>query len=145
MIINEVNIEKTKQLLKKAEKPVIIAAQDDIFNRKMLEYGKFDLLLGLEKIERKDKLKQLDSGFNHVLAAIAAKNKIEIGVDLNQIRKLDKKEKAKQLARIIQNIKISRKNKVNIRFFNFKEKKDVFSLMQNLGASSKQAKEAISF
>ena len=122
--------------------PIIIQAQNDEFNRKILDYGKFDILLFPDAEKRKDKLKQLDSGLNHVLAKIAAKNKIAIGYDLEKIRSLEKKEKAIQLARLIQNIKILRKAKTKLALINYKEKKDAFDFLISLGAATQQAKEA---
>lgn len=147
VIINEPNIEKAKNLIKKAivekEKPIIIQAQNDEFNRKILEYGKFDILLSVEAGERKDKLRQRDSGLNHVLAEIAHKNKIAIGIDLEEIEKLSGKEKATRLGRIMQNIKVCRKVKCLIKVLNYKDKKDAASFLMSLGASSGQAKEAL--
>ena len=148
MIIKEKNIERTKQLIRnirESDKPIIVAAQDDDYNRKILEYGKFDLLLNVENGLRKDSLRQIDSGYNHVLAAISAKNKVSLGVDIDKIKHLDKKGMAIILSRLIQNIKICRKKEVKILAIGYRDKKDALSFMQSLGASSKQAKEAISF
>ncbi|MEK6855365.1 MAG: hypothetical protein AABX73_04040 [Nanoarchaeota archaeon] len=141
-MIETTNLELARKLIKKEQKPIIIKAQDNLFNRKILEYGKFDILLSPEKGEKKDKLKQLNSGLNHVLAKIAAKNSIALGVDLKEIRSMDKKEKAKQLARIIQNIRICRKSKTRFACINCNNKIDVFNLLISLGASTKQAEEA---
>lgn len=145
MIINEKNIERAKQLIRKAERPITLAAQDDVFNRKMLEYGKFDFLLDVEMGSRKDSLRQIDSGLNHVLGAIAAKNKISLGIDIGKIKDFNKKDKAILLSRLIQNIKICRKVDVKIKAMRYKDEKDAVSLMQSLVASTKQAQEAISF
>ena len=77
-MINTNNIEQAKKLIKSSkEKSIIIKAQSLEFNRKILEYGKFHILLSIESsIEKKDKPKQLSSGLNHVLANIATKNNI---------------------------------------------------------------------
>ena len=142
MIISTTNVEQAKTQIKKAlenkENPVIVQAQDDAFNRKLLEYGKFDILLDVEAGKRKDLLKQLDSGFNHVLAAIAAKNKVALGIDLAQLAKLEKKEKAIRLARIIQNLKIARRARVSITLINAQNKEQARSLLISLGASTEQ-------
>ncbi len=144
-MINNSNIEQVKTLLKKSsEKPLIVKAQDESFNRKMLEYGKFDILLFPQENKRhKDKPKQLDSSLNHILAGIAEKNKVSIGFDLNPIRNLDKKEKALALARIKQDIKICRKSKAKISLINFKNKSSALNFLLSLGASTQQAKESI--
>lgn len=143
MIINTQNLEEAKKQIKNAKSPIIVKAQNNEFNRKILEYGKFNILLSLETSkENKDTLKSLDSGLNHVLAKIASKNNISIGIDLNEIRNLDKKEKALRLARIKQNIEICKKVRTKIIFLNSKDKKDSLSLMLSLGASTQQAQNA---
>ena len=148
-MINTENAEEAKKLIKKAiengEKPIIVVAKDNEFNRKILEYGKFDILASAEAGNKKDGLKQLDSGFNHVLGAIATKNKVALGIDIAEISKLGKKDKALRLGRIMQNVRLCRKTKTKIKVLNFKDEKDVLSLLISLGASSQQAKEALDF
>jgi len=143
-MISTSNIEQAKHLMKSEKKPIIVEAQEDTFNRKILEYGRFNILLSIERGKRKDKPKSLDSGLNHVLAEIAAKNKVAIGINVEEISELDKKEKAKRLARISQNIIICRKAKAAIKAVNFTDKTDTFNLLISLGASSQQAKKAFS-
>jgi len=147
-MIDTNNIETARKQIKFEKKPIIVKAKDNIFNRKMLEYGKFDILLspeaGKDRKQQKDGLKQLDSGINHVLAKIACKNNISIGIDFEELNSLDKKEKAIRLSRIKQNISVCRKAKTKIKALNYKDKRDAFSLLLTLGASTAQAKEAIS-
>jgi len=145
MIIITSNIQQAKNQIKKEKSPIIIKAQNLEFNRKMLEYGKFHILLDIHNTEGKDKLKKLDSGLNHVLAKIAAKNNIAIGIDLNRLRKLSCKKKAIEMARIVRNIETCRKAKCHVVLINQKDKKDAFELLISLGASTSQAKEATTF
>ena len=143
-MINTTNLEQAKKQIKQEKSPIVIKAQDPEFNRKVLEYGRFNILLFPESnVVKKDKPKQLDSGLNHVLAEIATKNKVRIGIDLKDLRSMERKEKAIQLARIRQNIKICRKAKTKLALLNIKDKKDAFSLLLTLGASTQQAKEAV--
>ena len=146
MLIDSANMEDVKKRIRNAkEKPVIIKARDDEFNRLVLEYGKFDVLLCVESGRRKDKLKQLDSGLNEVLASIAAKNNVAIGFDLVELAGLEKMEKAVRLARIKQNITLCRKAGARLALVNCADKIEGFSLLISLAASTKQAKEAIYF
>lgn len=138
------NIEQAKNLIKRERRPIIVRAQNDEFNRKILEYGRFDILVGIEAGNRQRTLRNIDSGFNEVLGKIASKNNISIGIDLKEISGLQKGEKAKRLERIIQNIKIAGKTKANIKLLNFKDRKDAFAFLISLGASTQQAEEAIS-
>lgn len=143
-LIDSKDTEEAKNLVKGAKsKPIIVKAQDNEFNRKILEYGKFDILLDVESGNRKDSLKSLDSGLNEILARIAVKNNIAVCVDINEISKLDKKQKAIRLSKISQNIKILRKTKAKLKAINYKDKKGAFSLLVSLGASSQQVKGAM--
>ena len=131
MIITTSNInEAKKQINKSTSHQVIVIAHDLEFNRKILEYGKFQIFLGFDK------------SLNHVMVKIAAKNKITISLDLEKLLKLGKEEKALSISRIIQNIKFCRKAKCKIGLFNYKNKKDAFEFLISLGASTIQAKEA---
>lgn len=143
MIICTDNLQKAKDLIKKTEHPIFIKSQNQEFDRKILEYGKFDVFLSPELNQEKDKIKKINSGFNHVLAKIAAKNKIALGIDLEKIRgEKEKKEKARVLARTIQNIKVCRKAKCRIVVKGHKDEKDAFAFLISLGASAQQANQA---
>ena len=143
MIITK-KIEEAKNKIKKSsEKPIIVISQDDLFNRKIVEYGKFDILLSPEKGNRSNSIRKINSGLNHVVAKIAVKNKISIGIDIDEIKKLSKNEKAERLSKIKQNLEICRKSKTKIIALSKNEnKKNVFNFLISLGASNNQAKEA---
>ena len=143
-IINIPNIEQAKKEIRNSKtKPIIVKAQNDEFNRKILEYGKFDILVGIETEKRKNTLRQLDSGLNHVLGKIASKNNIIIGIDLEEISRLKEEEKANALAKIMQNIRICRKAKTRLIILNAEDKKNAFHFLISLGASTQQAKDAV--
>ncbi|MBX4196200.1 hypothetical protein KW805_01275 [Candidatus Pacearchaeota archaeon] len=114
----------------------IVKARNDEFNRKMLEQGGFDVLLSPEVGERKDSLRQIDSGFNHVFAHIAARKGISLGIDCHNLRTLKKKEKAIRLAKIRQNIAICKKAKVTVQALNYKDARNAKSLLLVLGAAT---------
>jgi len=136
---------KQIQKLKKENKLVIVRAQDTEFNRKILENKDVSVLLSPEIHNRKNKLKERDSGLNEILCRIAAKNNIKIGINIEEIKKAEGKEKAIILARLMQNIMLCKKTKAEIKILNCKEKdkREVFSLLLTLGASTSQAKKAI--
>ncbi|MBU0467203.1 MAG: hypothetical protein KJ718_06340 [Nanoarchaeota archaeon] len=145
MIISTTNLQKAKNEIHASKaRPIIVQSQSLEFNRKILEYGKFDILLSPELSSKKDRIKQLDSGLNHVLAKIAAKNKVAIGIDLKSLREIkDKKQKAQRIARIRQNIKICRKSLTRLTILNPKDSKDAQAFLLSLGASTQQIKKAI--
>lgn len=145
-MINETNLERAKRLIRESkEKPLIVKAQDQVFNRKIIEYGKFDIILGIEKNVKSPGIRHQDSGMNEIIGRIASKKNISIGIDIKEIDNLDKKNKAIELSKIKQNIKICRKTKTNINLINYKDGKDASALLISLGASTPQANKAISF
>ncbi len=144
-MIDTDNLDLARKQIRIAKRPIIVLAKGDEFNRRILEYGKFDVLLSIESGGRRDKIKQMDSGLNEIVAKIAAKNNIAIGLDMQEIAGLGKREKAIRLARIKQNIEICRKAGTKMVVLNCEDKRNAFSLLISLGASSKQAEEAISF
>ena len=94
-----------KEIQKDLGGKIILSSDDNELNRKVLEKEKIDILL-LNVAKRKDKAKQRDSGFNHVLAKLAKKGNVTIGINLDEI--LSTKTggaKAQILARVRQNIK----------------------------------------
>ncbi len=143
-MINNQKIEEVKRLIKKEQSPKIILAQNDEFNRKIIEYGNFDILLSIEKGNRANKIRQTDSGLNHILAKIAKNKNVAIGIDLEEIKSLESKQKAERLSKIIQNIKLCRKSKTKVAIkTNSLEKAREF--LSALGASTQQIKETIVF
>jgi ribonuclease P/MRP protein subunit RPP1 len=149
-IINNSNLNQVRKLVldikkKNPEEFVIIKAQDEEFNRKILEVKGIDVLLSPESNNRKDRLKQRDSGLNEVLCKIATKNNIKIGIDLLEIIKKPKKEKAVLLARLKQNINLCKRTKTKVLLIN-KEKynqREIASLLLVLGMHNKDIKEAL--
>ena len=87
-----------------------ILVQEDI-----LEKEKINMLL-LSQTGRKDFQKQRNSGFNNVLAKIAKKNEVIIGINLDEIIEAKSKKKSDIIARVRQNIKLCNKNKLKMRF-----------------------------
>lgn len=146
MIISETSFEKARKKIKECKELIIFTSNDDELNRKILEKEKINILL-LNQAHRKDFQKQRNSGLNQVLAKLAKKNKISIGINLDEIIQYNNQE---ILARIKQNIKLCAKNKVNMKFI-FQENKnsrniyDLKSLGLSLGMPTWMTKELGSF
>jgi RNase P/RNase MRP subunit p30 len=109
----------------------------------MLELGGFEILVSPEQISNPSKIKKVDSGLNHVLGKIASKNKIAMGINLQEIRSKDLKKKATALEKLGQNIKLARKHKFGLALLNSKDNLDSKALLTSLGASSQQTKSVI--
>lgn len=133
--INEAR--KEIQKLVREGKEVIVEAGDDDFNRKIFETKDVDIVVGLE-FNRRDKLKQRNSGVNEVIAKLAKINNIRIGIDISRIQKLNRLEKGKVLSRIIQNIKLCRRTDAKIILLNTNYKEAV-SFIISLGGNTKQS------
>ncbi len=116
IIIQETNFNKIQSQIKEAQiqkKQIIFSSDDDELNRKVLEKLPIQILL-INLAKRKDFQKQRNSGFNQVLAKIAKKKNVIIGINLKEILKA--KEKEKILSRVEQNIKLCNKNKLKMKF-----------------------------
>jgi RNase P/RNase MRP subunit p30 len=141
MIVTRETFNSAREKIKKEKKPIIFTSNNDSLNRKILEKEPIDILLiSMEK--RKDYSKQRNSGFNQVLGKIAKKNKISIGIDLDELINSNKKERI--IARIKQNIKICKKLKIKMYFIGKKEKRnshDLKSLGLSLGMPTWMTKE----
>ena len=145
-IINTQNLNEARkqiQALKKQKQQVIVQAQDDEFNRKIIENKDVNMIINLEMHNRKDRLKQRDSGLNEVLCKLAKQNNIKIGLDISELKNIKGKEKAKILARIMQNIKLCKRTRAEIVIMGNYDKKNAFSLLTTLGASTEMAKRAV--
>ncbi len=160
-MINTSNLsEARKQIQKliKEGKEVVVMAKDDNFNRKILENKDVDMIVGLET-DRRDYLKQRDSGLNEVMCKLARDNSIKIGIDVSVLVSLGKLEKARSLARVRQNIGLCKRigcKMVLLGGLGRKagtasgdavghNKQDVLSFFLSLKGSTKQAKVAFSF
>lgn len=110
---------------------------NDLEIRKQIEKRKIEVFFPDMK-ERKDPLRQTDSGFNEIIGRIASKNKIRLGIDLSAIQG-SKEQKAKILGRIMQNIRIARKTNTKL---TIKGMKDYLYPMLSLGASTSQVRDA---
>lgn len=130
IIIQEIDFNKIRQKVKSnPNKTIIFSSDNDELNRKVLEKEKINVLL-LNQTQRKDRFKQRDSGFNQVLAKLAKKNNVEIGINLDEILEAKGEKKKEILARIKQNIKLCNKHKLKMDFIALKEKnkRDVYDL-----------------
>ena len=107
--------EARKKIRENKGKEIVFTSDDDELNRKVLEKESINVLLINQK-GRKDKVKQRDSGFNQVLAKLAKKKSVSVGINLDEIMKTKEEEKAEILARIRQNVKLCNKNKLKVRF-----------------------------
>lgn len=116
IFIEEKDFENARKKIKQfKQEKIVFSSPDDAVARKVLEKEKINVFLVKQK-NRKDRLKQRNSGFDSVMAKIAKKNDVEIGIFLDEILESSGKEKAEILARVKQNIKICSKNKIRMKF-----------------------------
>jgi len=127
VLIQEGDFQKIREKIRENRgKKVIFSGDNDELNKKVLEKENINVLL-LTLSRRKDRLKQRDSGFNHVLARLAKKKNVVIGINFNEVINSKAEEKSKILARVRQNIKLCNKNKLKMKFI-LKEKRDSYDL-----------------
>jgi len=114
-LIQQKTFEKARKEINSTQESVIFSSDDDELNRKVLEKEKIDVLL-INLARRKDFQKQRNSGFNQVLAKIAQKKGVVIGINLDEIVEANKFEKSKILARVKQNVFLCNKAKLKMIF-----------------------------
>ena len=144
-MIDTSDIKEARKLIDKIsgqKNRVVIHGRDIRFNRMILENKKVDMLV-LSHKDKKDRLKQRDSGLNHVLCKIARQNDITLAINLEELRCGGKKERAEILSRIIQNIKLMKKAKNKVKLINFNDKIQAQSLLLSLGMPTDMAKKAV--
>jgi ribonuclease P/MRP protein subunit RPP1 len=130
--LTEKNLSKLRELVKRnSGKEIIFSSDDDELNRKVLEKIPIKILL-IKLSGRKDFMKQRNSGLNEVIAKIAKKNSISIGINLDEIILSNETEKKKIISRLKQNIKICARNKVEMVFIQEEEKRNPV-LLKSLG------------
>jgi RNase P/RNase MRP subunit p30 len=128
IFIQEDNFEKARKLIKEnSGKRIIFSSNDDELNRKILEKENINVLL-LSQGKKRDFHRQRDSGFNQVLAKLAKKKEIVIGINLDELINSEEKEKSAILARIRQNVKICNKQKLKMMFISKNQKRDILNL-----------------
>jgi len=144
-----INTKSTAQARKEIEatsklkKPIIVQGKDADFNRKILEIKKVDYLI-LSHKQKKDRLKQRDSGLNQILCKIAKENDIIFILDFKEFAdEKDLKERAIILSRLIQNIKLLKKYKNPVAFIDIKNYSQLHSFLLTIGSSTDFAKQVI--
>ncbi len=133
------NFEKARNDIRKNKgKEIIFLSSNDELNRKVLEKLPIQILL-INQTGRKDFQKQRNSGFNQVLARLAKKNNVAIGINLDEIINAKiPEEKSQILSRARQNVKLCNKHKVRMKFIaqkgrNYRDVYDLKSLGLVLG------------
>jgi RNase P/RNase MRP subunit p30 len=129
IVIQENNFDRARKLIQEnSGKRIIFSSEDEEVSRKVLEKENIEIFL-LNQAGKRDYQKQRNSGFNHVMAKLAKKKEIVIGINLDELIKSSEKEKAAILARIRQNIKICSKNRLKMKFIYKNQKRNLHDLM----------------
>ena len=136
---------------------IAVLGRDDLFNRRIIETMKINYLVSPENFvfHKTDTLKQRNSGLNHVIAKLAKQKNVSVLINFSDISNLSnksKKEKSIILAKIIQNIKICRKAKCEIKIATFARAKsellaqnDLRVFVFSIGMSSQQVRDSVLF
>jgi RNase P/RNase MRP subunit p30 len=123
----------------------IVLGGDEKRNRKAVEDKKTDILLSPEEGAKKDFMHSRNSGLNQILCKIARQNKVGIGFSFNKILNTSGMERAQILGRMMQNVVLCRKYKVQMFIVNHtktdkREKGDLRSFGVCLGMHPKEIK-----
>ena len=145
-----IRVKKVGELRNKtseAEGLVVVEGGDDKINRACVENNKVDILLSPEKGRKDDSVYFRNSGLNHILCKLANKNQVAIGFNFDDLE--ESKDREILIGRIMQNIRLCRKYKVDMVFDSFGNKKadvnNLISFARVLGMTPGEAKKALSF
>lgn len=119
--------------------PNILYSSDETEIRKALDRGKPMILARIEESSRKDRLRNMTSGLTPVMARLAAKQNSKLGIDIPYLKKAEKTQKARMLARLKQNIRLARKAILPLTHHG--NALEAHYLVLSLGGSTKQAAE----
>ena len=140
-IIDSENINEARKKIDKlfqTGNEIVVIAKDSDFNRKILENKKVNVLLFSNFLGNKNRLKQRDSGLNHVLCKIAKENDVSIGIDFSIFIHRNSFQLSHLLSSTMQNISLCSKYKVKILIFNMgnRDKSEIISFLLTLGVPS---------
>jgi len=147
IFVEEENFEKARKKIREGKNhEIIFSSKDDEVSRKVLEKEKIDVLLIKQK-NRKDRMKQRNSGLDLPMAKIAKKSGVTVGISLDEVLESKGKEKSEIMSRIKQNIMLCKKNKLEMKFVsqkasNKKDFRDLKALGLSLGMPTWMIKES---
>jgi hypothetical protein len=142
---NILEIRKEVDLAIAKNKKVVVVAKEDELNRKVLESNKTGYLLFRDFNNYLNKLKQRGSGLNQVLCRIATQNEVIIGFDFNMLKNDNKLNKSEIISILTQNVKLCRKSRTKIVFFNISQiDRNLFrAFLLSIGMNTKSVKYCI--
>lgn len=140
LVLKEMDFNKLKNEVKKnKDKELVFASFDDDLNRKVIEkLNVSGILVYLD--ERKDYMKQRNSGLNEIICRLLSKKKMNVYFDFEEL--INSKFPERVLARLRQNLFLCEKKGIFIKVLNFGEHDElnVVSLFASIGASTKMCK-----
>jgi len=104
---------KGKQIDKKRHGIDFVVAEHSENDRNLIEGKRIDIIYGLESSKEQDQIHYRNSGMNQVIAGICAKKGIKVLFDFNLVLRAHGKRRAVALGRMMQNMMLCRKFKVN--------------------------------
>ena len=123
---------------------LLVKGSDLLLNRKAVETKEVDILTHPEYNRR-------DSGFNHVMAQLAAENNVAIEINFREILNSSKNTRANIMHKIKTNVEICKKYKApivissgSVTHWQLKDPKILISMGCLLGLELKEAKKTIS-
>jgi RNase P/RNase MRP subunit p30 len=120
-------------------------------NRQVLEQGHADVLFELETQQHRDFIYQKNSGLNHILAELAVKKEVIIGLSFSMLINSEPKNRPRLFGRLMQNMRLCKKYKAKMAIASFarapeemRAMVDLRSLFACLGLEQSMAKQALS-
>lgn len=142
------NINELKKKINKEKGWVIVLGS--ALNREAACNKKVDIILSPHMGILRDHMNSRNSGLNDTVCKIAKKNKIAVGISFSEILNSKGITRAEKIGRIMQNIRLCRKYKVQMILANFATNKkemrgprDLMSFGIVLGMTPKEAEQSL--
>lgn len=120
VFVNFTDIAKLKSGLKlSCSKRIFKSSQKD---RNLIESRKADVIFEFEQDTKKDSMHFRSSGMNHIIAKLMKEKNVSYGLSFSQLLNKTREEQARLIGRIMQNIRLCRKYKVNVVLGSFARK-----------------------
>ena len=121
----------------------MITAGNERETRSWVERQAAEVIVMDHVVAKKDTLKALDTTFTPVIARLAAKHGVALGINLAVLRERAASVQARELARIQRAIKLCRKAKARLAVHHATDERAARAFLLALGASTQQAAEAL--
>ncbi len=129
-----------------------IEGRDFERNLKSIKRKNLDIIYSCEKYAKKDFLNFRNSGLNHIICKALKEREVAVGFNFNDILNSSNEERSLIIGRMMQNVRLCRKYKIEMVIasfaknkFEMRSAKDLLAFVRVIGMNGQEAKKALNF